>query len=277
MQPVRLPRALRICSAALALCAASSAAFGQQSPALDRVGIWLGGYYSSNDTSLSAQGSGPYAGLYGKLNFEDDLGFDKHSVDPRARLDFLLGDSQGFSFDYYQIDRDLSASYAAPIPALGTEVGASLKSTVDYDFGSASYRWWFGHGDDVFGLGLGAAYYNVDFRVDGSAEAAGQGATISESYDENAWAPMLTLGWRHAFDEHWRMYIDASGVKKNGGDLSGNIWNASLGVEWFPWQNVGFALEYAASRLHLDKDYDQGTAKLDLNSDGPAFYLRARF
>jgi len=88
---------------------------------------------------------------------------------------------------------------------------------------------------------------------------------------------MLTLGWRHAFDAHWRMYANAAGVKKNGGPLSGHIWNAALGLEWFPWQKLGFALEYSASRLRLEKDYPQGTAKLDLQSDGPALYLRARF
>ena len=262
---------------AAATAAASTAVSAQQSPALDRVSIWLGGYYSNNETSLSAQGTGTYAGLEGKLNFEDDLGLKKHSVDPRARLDFLIGDSQGFSFDYYQIHRDLTATYDQPIPELGTDVGANIKSQIDYNFGSGSYKWWFGHANDVFGVGLGAAYYNVDFRVNGTARAGDDSAAFSDSYDDSAWAPMLTLGWRHAFDEQWRMYIDASGVKKNGGDLSGHIWNAALGVEWFPWQNVGFALEYSASRLHLDQEFDEGSAKLDLNSDGPALYLRARF
>lgn len=271
------PRTVSVFALAIAAAIASSAAAAQQSPALDRVSVWLGGYYSSNDTTVTAQGTGDYAGIEGKLNFEDDLGLKQHSVDPRARLDFLIGDSQGFSFDYYQIHRDLDASYEQPIPQLGTAVGASLHSDVDYDFGSASYKWWFGHASDVFGVGLGAAYYKVDFRVDGNAHAGDEGTTFSDNYDESAWAPMLTLGWRHAFDEHWRMYADVAGIKKNGGDLSGDIWNGALGVEWFPWQNVGFALEYSASRLHLDKEFDDASAKLDLNSDGPAFYLRARF
>ncbi|HWG10693.1 MAG TPA: hypothetical protein VN693_04250 [Rhodanobacteraceae bacterium] len=277
MSSRHFPRTVSVFALAIAAAVASSAAAAQQSPALDRVSVWLGGYYSSNDTTVTAQGTGNYAGIEGKLNFEDDLGLKQHSVDPRARLDFLIGDSQGFSFDYYQIHRDLDASYEQPIPALGTDVGASLHSDVDYDFGSASYKWWFGHASDVFGIGLGAAYYKVDFRVDGNAHAGEQGTTFSDSYDESAWAPMLTLGWRHAFDEHWRMYADVAGIEKNGGDLSGHIWNGALGVEWFPWQNVGFALEYSASRLHLDKEFDDASAKLDLDSDGPAFYLRARF
>lgn len=270
----RVPCALAV---AAALAATSLSASAQQSPALDRVSIWLGGYYSHNNTSISAHGAGPYAGISGKLDFEDDLGFTKHSVDPRAHFDFLVGDSQGFAFDYYQIHRDHTAVYAQSIPALDTDVGASIHGAVAYDFGSASYRWWLGQGDDVFGIGVGAAYYKVDFRVDGNGHAGDETGSFSDSYEQSAWAPMLSLGWRHAFNDQWRMYANLAGVKKNGGTLSGHIWNAALGAEWFPWQNLGFALEYSASRLHLHKNYDEGTAKLDLDSDGPALYLRARF
>lgn len=262
---------------AVAFTGTCFAASAEPSPALDRVSLWLGGYYARNDTTLSVQGSGTYAGVAGKLDFEHDLGFEKHSLDPRVRLDFLLGDSQGFSFDYYPIHRDRSASYAQAIPELGTDAGAHIQSTLDFDFGSASYKWWLGHGSDVFGVGLGAAYYSVDWRANGAAHVGDQAASASASYDESAWAPMLTLGWRHAFDENWRMYANVAGVKKNGGKISGHILNAALGVEWFPWRNLGFALEYSAARLHLVRSFDQGAAKLDLESDGPALYLRARF
>ena len=50
-------------AAATLLGAASFAASARQSPALDRVSIWLGGYHSHDDTRLSAEGIGPYAGM----------------------------------------------------------------------------------------------------------------------------------------------------------------------------------------------------------------------
>lgn len=272
-----LRRAIPLAALAVSMGVASSAALAQHSPALDRTSLWIGGYYSNNDTTLTAHGNGDAAGISGALNFEDDLGFKKRSADPRVRLDFLIGDSQGFSFDYFQIHRNRNASYAEPIPALGTDVDAQIKSSVDYDFGSASYKWWFGQSSDVFGVGLGAAYYKVDIQAAGSATAGDEAAAVSGGYEGNAVAPMLTLGWRHAFNDQWRMYADVAGVKKNGGELSGHIWNAALGLEWFPWKNAGFGLEYSASRLHVKKKYDDATAKLDLKSDGPSLYLRMRF
>ena len=95
----------------------------------------------------------------------------------------------------------------------------------------------------MFGIGLGAAYYKVRFAARGGARAGDQATSFSDSYDASAWAPMLTLGRRHAFNEQWRMYANVAGVKKHGGNLSGHIWNAALGVEWFPWQHLGFALD----------------------------------
>lgn len=273
----RLPRATFMLSIAVALGAASAAASAQHSPALDRASIWVGGYYSNNETILTAQGEGVAEGISGQLNFEDDLGFRERTTDPRVRLDFLIGDSQGFSFDYFQIHRNREASYSQPIPALGTDVDARIRSKLDYDFGSASYKWWFGEGNDVFGVGLGAAYYKVNMTARGSASAGDEAASVEGGYEGSAWAPMLTLGWRHAFNDQWRMYANVAGVKKNGGELNGHIWNAAVGVEWFPWQNAGFGLEYSASRLHVNKEYDDATAKLDLKSDGPTLYLRLRF
>lgn len=276
MRRCLLSCALAVLASIAAPAAGVAAAIQPPSP-LDRVSLWLGGYFSTSDTSLGVRGAGRFAGIGGKLGFEDDLGFRKHTLDPRAHLDFLLGDSQGFSFDYYRIHRDRSVGYEQPIPVLDTDVGARVAGTLDYDFGAASYRWWFGRAGDAFGIGLGAARYELDFTVDAAAHAGDHAASFSGRYREMAWAPMLTLAWRHAFDPHWRMYMDLAGVRKNGGRLSGHSWNAALGVEWFPWQHLGFALEYSAARLHLDRHYHQGVATLDLDSDGPTLYLRARF
>lgn len=274
-----LPRHRKLAVACIAalLGTASLGAVAQQSPALDRASIWVGGYYSNNDTDLSANGRREFAGVNGKVNFEDDLGLEKHSTNPRVKADFLLGDHQGFSFDYYDIDRSKSHTYTEGLPEIGADVNARIRGKFDYSFGSAAYKWWFGHSNDVFGIGLGAAYYNVKLRLSGEASGLGETASASESFDDHEWAPMLTLGWRHAFNDQWRMYVDASGVRKNGGDLNGHIWNGAVGVEWFPWQNWGFALEYAATNLHLNKEYSDAKVKLDLDSNGPAFYLRARF
>jgi len=261
----------------LPLALASPAAFAEKSPALDRVSIWLGGYYTTNDTTIGA--SDPSGQFYGNINLEKDLSFDKHKTEPRARLDFLIGDHQGFSFDYYSLNREHSRSISDSLTYGGNVYNASAKvnGKLNFDFGSAAYRWWFGEGNDVFGLGIGAAYYRVDAHVSGMASLNGQSVQASSDYSDSAWAPQLQVGWRHAFNDQWRMYFDASGVKKNGGNLNGKIYNAALGMEWFPWQNVGLGAEYSYGRIKLNDNQSHYLANLDMKVNGPSLFLRMRF
>lgn len=264
--------------ALFSLAAASGSAFAQQSPALDRVSLSVGGYYANVDTTIGASDKNGL--LNGDVSLENDLGFKDHETVPRARLEFLVGDSQGFSFDYYSVNRARSKTLSGDISYAGNDysAAATVQGKLDFDFGSAAYRWWFGHGNDVFGVGLGGAYYQVNASISGDASYNGEpvGEASSSSHD-SAWAPMLQLGWRHAFNDQWRMYVDASGVKKNGGRFSGHIVNAALGLEWFPWTNVGLGAEYGYTRIMLHQHKDNYNANLDMKLDGPSLFLRFRF
>ena len=172
--PLRRPRhALRL-AALLPLALGSGLAGAQQSPALDRVSLWLGGYDAHVDTTLGASDPGGRYG--GNFSLENDLGFNDRKRVPRARLDFLVGDSQGFSLDYYSVNRSRSQSLARSISYAGNdyEAAATVRGKLNFDFGSASWRWWFGHGNDVFGLGLGGAYYRVHAAISGEASVNGE-------------------------------------------------------------------------------------------------------
>lgn len=271
---------LRVAFSLLALGLASTSALAQQSPALDRFNLAVGGFYSGNGTTIGA--SDRTRQFYGQTNLENDLGFEKHKSEPRVRLNVLLGDHQGFSFDYYRIDRSSGRTLSSSLSYGGNTYNAmaTVRGKLDFDFGSAAYRWWFGTGSSVFGLGIGAAYYKVDAGISGLASVSGsENASVqaSSDYRENAWAPELQLGWRHAFNPQWRIYATASGVKKNGGTLSGHIYNASLGLEWYPWQNLGFGAEYGINRIRLRDNRRNYLANLDLQNDGPSLFVRFRF
>lgn len=254
-----------------------SAGSDTMSPALDRVSLWLGGYYADTSTSIGA-GLNQYD-VHGNLNLQHDLGFPQHEVVPRVRFDFLLGDSQGFSFDYYRVEQSRTASAGAAFDFDGNtyDANASVTGRLNFDFGSAAYKWWFGHGSDVFGVGIGAGYYHIFAGIKGQASLNGNFlGEASASASENAWAPELELGWRHAFTDNIRMYFNAQGLRKNG-DLGGHIYDGALGVEWFPWKNLGFGAEYDYTRIsvHDRKEYYHDDIAMDL--DGPSVYLRLRF
>jgi hypothetical protein len=261
----------------VAMGSVAPAAYAQQSRALDDVSLWVGGYYAKSDTNIGAKSRDDVA--RGNLNLEDDLDFPKKKAAPRVRLDFVFGDHQGFTFDYYELNRDHSRTVSDSVNYLGNQydADATLKGRLKFDFGSAAYRWWFGTGDDVFGLGLGAAYYKIRGTVSGAATLNDMTETASTGASADAWAPNLQLGYRHAFNDQWRMYINASGVKKNGGNLDGHIYDTAVGLEYFPWKNVGFGAEYAYTKIRLNQKKTNYDLDLDMKLNGPSAYVRFRF
>lgn len=275
---LRIVRRVGGAAAFLCLALASSSAFAQKSPALDRFNLSLGAYYANSDTVIGASTANDE--YRGRLDLESDLGFRDRKTVPRARLDFLLGDSQGFSFDYFSVNRSRSTTLSRGISYDGNnyDASATVHGTLDFDFGSAAYRWWFGQGNDVFGVGLGGAWYRVDAGLRGEASVNGKSVgEVGASTSAHAWAPELQLGWRHAFNQQWRMYADASGVKKNGGRLYGHIYKIDLGVEYYPWANVGFGAEYGYTRISLHQDHSNYSDDLHMKLNGPSLFVRFRY
>ncbi|MBC7700017.1 hypothetical protein, partial [Aquabacterium sp.] len=204
---------------------------------------------------------------------------DGSDVVKRARIDWLLFDRQGFSVDLYHYSQNKTLGVSEPFAYNGQNYSATaqLNTKTSFDIGNFSYRWWFGGEDTVAGVGVGAAYYKVKVNYTASATLGGLSQTISDGEKKDAWAPLVTLGLRHRISDQVRLYADLSGSKKNGGETHGDIVNAGVGVEWFPWRNIGLGAEYNHTRIRVNYKTDDAVAKLDLKLNGPALYLRMRF
>lgn len=266
----------------LFVCAAPAAAAveGDPLPArpLDRTSLWLGGFQARSDTTLSANGRYREFSAAGSVNLEDDLGLDQVQPVSHARLDFLVGGSHGFSFDYFGYRRSNRRMLARDIDFNGQiyRASAEVLGKFDYDFGSAAYRWWFGEGATAYGLGLGVAYFRVRTLLEGEVSVDDESARASTRSSDDALAPMLALGWRHGLSENLRIYADLSGVAKGGSGLSGHIVDAAVGLEWFPFRRAGLALEYGATTIRLDRRKYGVDGRLDLDLEGPSVFLRLR-
>lgn len=291
MRPYAKSLARRSLFAALAL-AASGSVWAQStdqsstqsySPALDRFSLYLGAYYTDNTTNISGQ-TNKFGGVSGNLNLQNDLDFPKHTWQPRVRFDFLIGDHSGLDFDFYHVDQSHSKTEAASAVVDGTPVSgqATVGGYVNFDFAKVGYKWWFGTGSDVFGVGVAAAYYRVHAGIEGSGTATATGiGTVSgatgASYTDSAWAPDLELGWRHAFNNNLRVYANIDGIKRWSGSPYGDIYNGSVGVEWFPFQSWGVGAEYDYSRININWKHTSYNDRLYVRTDGPTFFIRYRF
>lgn len=246
------------------------AAHAEPSPALDRASFSLGAFHASPTLK---------AGVNTNLGRLDTGEVERRNITmPRVKADVLLFDSQGLSFDYYQFRRDYGGSLAS-----NTTVGSGVVNTagnanlnVQLDFAKLAYKWWFGSGNTVLGLGAGAAYYQAKFNFLATATVGAATGAVNSSYSDHAYAPLLEVGVRHALSDNVRLFADASGISKGGGNLNGNIYNAAVGVEWFPVKNVGLVLDYGMTDINLARN-DASNSQLKIRLVGPSAFVKVRF
>lgn len=261
----------------LALVATSGAglmmsmpASAELSPALDRISISAGAFRA--DPKFSAALSTPYGTLQ-----SGDIGLSMETM-PRVKADIMIFDSQGLSLDFYQYKRGYTGAIANNTNVNGSALTTVGNANLDLqlDFAKLEYRWWFGSGNTVFGLGAGLAYYKLSLNANATASVGASTASTQGAYSDDALAPLLGIGVRHAISPDLRLFADASGVKHSRGRLSGEIYNAAVGVEWFPVKNVGLVLDYSMSQMEMNRD-DAVDAKLKLKLQGPSAFVKVRF
>jgi hypothetical protein len=249
---------------------ASTPVLAELSTALDRISIAVGVFQA--DPTLDASVNTPY----GKLQ-SGEINMGKETM-PRVKANLILFDSQGLSFDCYQYKHGYAGTVANNFAYNGTAFATTGSASLDIklDFAKLAYKWWIGSGDTVIGLGAGAAYYKIALDARATAAVNSTTAAVNNGYSDDAVAPLLEIGLRHAISQDLRFFVDASGVKKTGGLLNGEIYNGSIGVEWFPVKNVGVALDYGVTQVDLRRD-DSISENVKVRFQGPSAFLKVRF
>lgn len=250
------------------------------SPALDRFSISVGAFSAKPEINAAV------GNRFGSLDSGQIDG--ERKTMPRISGEFLLGANHGISFEAFRYSQGYANSYSGVYNTGPFSAGITTGVNLDFDLDVArlGYRYWFGSGNTVFGLGAGLGYYRVslDTNAYGAASAglaglgfAGYNGTFSRHDSDDAVAPMLEVGVRHAITPNLRLFFDGSGIHKGGGSgVRGSIYNASAGVEWFPVHNIGVSLAYAVTDVDLKRG-DAGVQRLRLKFQGPVLAVKGRF
>ncbi|HEY0060657.1 MAG TPA: hypothetical protein VGC21_00975 [Telluria sp.] len=260
------------------LASAACAAIAEPAAPLDRFSLSVGAFSTKPDIMVDANTN------FGRIESGRQKG-DRTTL-PRVKAEMLLGDRQSIALDFLRYDKSYNPTLSGDTVIDGETISgtASFNGKLRLDLNKVAYKWWFGEQNDVFGVGVGAAYYRA--KVGGTATAVVQGTvngipvnrtlTGTDSTSDDAYAPVLDLAWRHSFSPDVRMYLDASGIKKNGGKVNGHIYSGAVGVEWFLAKNIGLALDYGIQKIDLHRDSDR-SSEVRIKLAGPSAYLKARF
>ena len=261
-----------------ALAAAAGGVIAAPAAPLDRFSIAAGAFSTKADIMVDADTS------FGRI--ESGRQKSDRATVPHVKAELLLGDRQSIAVDYLRYDKPYHPTLSGNTVIDGETVSgtANFNGDLRLDVSKAAYKWWFGQQNDVFGIGVGAAYYRAEVAGTASAQVQGtvNGVPVTRNLSgtdasrDSAYAPVLDLGWRHAFSPEVRMFVEASGIKKNGGKINGHIYSGAVGVEWFMTKNVGLALDYGIQKIDLHRDSDRDS-ELRIKLAGPSAYLKARF
>ena len=246
---------------------------------LDVFSARIGGYVSSFDTELRADGE-TAAGT--PIDLERDLGLDQDEVIGFVGVTWRPWDHHEFGLNYYrtgtssdrQLQRDIvfdDAVYSA---------SSTVRAEYDVDAYEAYYTWWAAsHETWALGPRLGLIWYSVDLGIDLRLDANGN--QVGGAFDREASAdlPAPTIGgsWRWTPAEDWRVVADAGYFAADINDVDADVIFGRLGVEWFPWEQVGFSLDYVVNRIDMQTDQTRFSGDFDFVDSGLRLGVVYRF
>lgn len=271
------PLAPPVVPLALILLTVSPAAFAVEP--LDEFSVRIGGYVSTFDTQVRADGTTTNGT---EFDLDRDLNVDPDSTIAMVGLTWRPFEHHEFSFSYRQDDKDASTRLQRDIIVEDTvyPTSATVRSELAVDTYEASYVWWAAsHENWALGPRVGVVWYSMDLGLQLELDANGDPVTGTVRNDLSADLPEPTIGgsWRWTPAEQWRISADGGYFSADIGDIDGDVFFGRAGVEWYPWENVGFWLDYTVSDVDVDIDKDRFDGDLVFRDSGVRLGVAYRF
>ncbi len=261
-----------------ATLAAMSASASAQS--LDKT--WLlqvSAYFSGVDSSVRADAANGDLGTV--VDFEKDLGFDRHSTLPAFMLEWRPGDDWVLNAEYYAVGRSSTETLDRDIivgdttfPVSG-EVGAGFDSDiVRFTVGNRIFQ------RPNLEIGVAVGLHGTDFKV----FIEGQG-TVSGNQSEfrnearSVFAPLPTVGAflnaRPAEKVHVNARFDWLSLTIDG--YTGRLINTEVSAAYSLHKNFDVGLMYRLVDYGLKVKRDDWTGRVDYKFSGPAIFVQVGF
>jgi hypothetical protein len=235
----------------------------------------IGVYFSARDFDASAEGS--IAGITKSFDFESSAGLDDHPDLLMAELGWQFTPKWGLALQYFESERSASKTLTDSIEwrDLVFDVGARIDATSSVEITRLFFARRF-RDDGPHSLRLGAGVHWLRM----GATLAGE-ATLNDLSREfrrsvvRAEIPMPNVGawYRYSPSRKWMFNLRADWLSASVDKYKGRIWNAAAGVNFSPWDHVGFGLSYQFFQLDGEIKEDRWRGKVQTSFTGPFVYM----
>ncbi len=260
----------------------SSPVFAQDSDARhplleDDFILSVGGFLPSKEFKIRVDGQVPGR----DIDFNE--GVDVAKDDATGSLTFLwrFGEKWSVGGQYFRTSDSGSLILSEDI-SWGENVlksGSSVGAGIDVDvarlfFGrefSSGPRHELGAGVGLHWLQIGAFIEGEFFVNDASSGFRRETATAD--------APLPNIGawYWYAFSPRWLLSTRVDWLGATVGDYSGNLWDASAGINFQAWEHVGLGLSYQYFGIDLDVDKTDWRGRVELTYSGPFITLNVNW
>jgi hypothetical protein len=215
------------------------------------------------------------------IDFDEQWGLSSDKTSAAAELRWKFGKKWSLWGQYFNTDDSASAvleediSWGDTTLKAGSNVAAGVDLTVARIFLGRIFSAGPRH---EFGLGLGAHWLEIGAFVNGDLYVNDE-YIGSEERAVKAGAPLPNIGgwYAYAFSPRWLMRARVDWLHVSIQEYSGGLWNASLGVNYHPWENFGITAAYQYFGLDADVDKRDWLGAVDLDYYGPFLAVTANW
>ncbi|UHQ20080.1 hypothetical protein LVB87_02665 [Lysobacter sp. KIS68-7] len=239
---------------------------------LDVFSARIGGYITSWDTNVRADGR---TARGTDVDIHKDFGLDDSGTIAYVGLTWRPWESHEFGLTYYTDDAKATRTITRNIEFQDTlyPVNSTVNAHAGIDAYEAYYVWWAGQRDNwALGPRVGLIWYRLDLSLQMVVDANGNQVGAGFREEASADLPSITLGgaWRWTPGGHgpWRIGADVGYFKANINDVDANVTFGRIGVEYFPWEQAGFSLDYTRSKISADASKSHFVGNVDFIDAG---------
>lgn len=237
---------------------------------LDAFSFRIGAYIDTFDTQVRADGT---TARGTEIDLHRDLNVDNSSAVGIVGLTWRPWERHEFGFGYFQNDGSATRMITRDLEFQGTDfqTNSTVRTDVSLDAYQFYYTWWAAANERwALGPSVGMTWYRVDITLDMLLDANGNSVNGNVRGEATTDLPALTVGgsWRWVPADDWRLSADVGYFSANIQNLNASVTYGRFGVEWFPWQNSGFSLDYTRRKLSGDVSKTDFNGNIDFVDSG---------
>ncbi len=211
------------------------------------------------------------------FDFEGSLGLDDDSSLFMGELGWQFGKNWGMALQYFRSSRRATRTleetfeWQDNIYTAGVVLGAATRMEVTRVFFARRFR---DDGPHSVRLGAGLHWLEIGAEVAGEATLNDQSTEFRRSI-ATASVPVPNIGawYRYSPNDRWLLSARLDWLSASIDNYSGDIWNASGGINFRLWDHVGIGASYQYFELAGSVTEDNWRGAIKTAYTGPNIYI----